>query len=236
MNDVAHRGAAAVAALAAALVWLAPGLEPPTAAQPTAGTVEKVVDRKYEGCTFRLVNRYEPEDGTQYARTRQVWSDGCRFGSRNWSIRVRVCFAGAGTGSPVDCSSALMPTSDEPYAESKTTSPVPKGSIHYVEIRGATKWFSLPAPAQAGPSTPPPGAPPTSTLMTAEPSPADSRPPDRQGVTQAQTSRPELREAGQQRPDSHYGLGAALAAGGMALLLLGVTGIWLLRRGESGGG
>jgi hypothetical protein len=209
MTDLARRLAAVVATLAA-VVWPVPGLELPSAARTAAEAVQEVFEEKvYDRCTFRLINGYVPDEGTQYVRTRQVWSEDCTFGGRNWSIRVRACFEDPEDNGPVDCSSSLMPTSDRGYAESTTKSAVARGSIHYVKIRGTTKMFSLPAPGRAR------GAPsPTRPGASKTPAP----------------------EAARQRPAARYGLAAALAAGGVALLALGGTGFWLLRRGRSAPG
>jgi hypothetical protein len=241
--DVARGLAALVAALA--LVWLAPGLGPPAAAQ-AAGAVEEIREEEYDGCTFRLVNRYSAEDGVQQALTRQVRTEDCRFGARNRTIRVRVCFEGPEDETPVDCSPWLSPTADTPYAESEITSLVPKGSIHYVEIRGEIKSFASPppelppepttpppdrTPAAPPPTTPAPAAPTPTATATSEPSPAAE-----QGLGNAETQQPELRAAEPPRSETRYGLAAALAAGGVALLGLGGSTIWLLRRGGLGAG
>lgn len=199
--------------LTSALICLVPWWHSPAGAQETGEDARRVVEEEYDGCTFRLINGYAPDGRTQYARTRQVWSEDCTFGSRNWSIRVRVCFDDPEAGNPVNCSGWLMPTAQTPYAEAETTG-APAGSVHYVEIRGSVRRFTVPPPepvADARESSP--TAEPSGTQAEAL-DPAD---PDRGGHTDS-------------------GLAAVLAAGGMALLGLGGTAIWLLRRGGSGSG
>lgn len=75
------------------------------------------------------------------------------------AIRVRVCFDDPESDAPVDCSAALIPTSEVPSAESSASSPVPKDSINYVEVDGQREAFVL-----AGPN--PTGTPPASATDT----------------------------------------------------------------------
>lgn len=242
MIDITRGLAAVVAALAAALVWLSPGATPPAAAEAAQEPVEEILDERFDRCTFRLLNRYSPEDGTQYAFTRQVWEeDVCTFGGRNRSIRVRVCFRDSEDHTPVDCSGWLMPTSEEPYAESEVTTTTPRSSIHYVEIHGERRTFTLAAPEvpPAPPATPAAGpttsaAPPTTAPTTTPPATEEPSPPAG-GSAQLGSGEPERTEAPPPRPD-RTGLVAGLATGGVVLLGLGGAGIWLLRRNRYGTG
>ena len=219
MAGVTRSLATLTVTLSGALVSLALWCSPPAAAQE-AGEAERIVEEGYDGCTFRLINHYSTDGRAQYARTRQVWSPDCTFGSRNWSIRVRVCFEVPEAETPVNCSDWLMPTAQTAFAEAEITGE-PLGSIHYVEIRGSVRRFTVPPPEPASP------APTGQTTGDASPASGPSGAPD---------AAPERTNPDRGRPDTRYGLAAALAAGGMALLGLGGTAVWFLRRGAAGPG
>jgi hypothetical protein len=244
MIGIAKGLATVVVTFAAVPLWSAPGAASPVTAPTVAGTAGEIVEEvPYDGCTFRLTNRYSAGDGTHYLQTRQVWSEDCTFGSRNWSIRVRVCIEGP-DGKPGECSQWLMPTSERGYADLMITRPRPRESIHFVEIRGVVKRFDLAAPEvdpAPSPEPDPPQQPPAST-PTASPV-GDPGPATTGGATTGPVvagselaGAPQPQHAVPARAGNRHGLAAVLATGGMVMLGLGGTGIWLLRRGGSRAG
>jgi hypothetical protein len=239
--------AALLVVLVAVPIWsAAPGPLAPVPVRAATQTTETTRDVTFENCIFRLINRYSADDESQSALTRQVRTEDCHFGDRNGTILVRACYeAPGGDNGPDDCSPWLRPTSTSPYAESKVISPVPRDSIHYVEIRGTVKRFDLAAPEVAPAPDPPPAAAPAPTTP-AEPAPAPEPPPPTATATADPDPAPTSPAAGSSSPgsaaappsgpaappppDRRPGLAAVLATGGVSLLGLGSTGIWLLRR------